>query len=90
MYVDEAEAVVGLIQGDVMGLVVDLVCNTEIGFIVEHDGRGGRCCGSGRSPDPLFDMLLGSDLVEEVLGSLEHDERSGSTDVCTVEELARD
>ena len=72
-----------------MRFVVDLVCNTEIGFVVEHDGRGGHC-GCGKSPDPLFNTLLGSDLVEEVLGSLEHDEISGSTDVCTVEELAQD
>ena len=65
-----------------MGFVVDLI--SEIGVIVEHDWRGGRC-GSGRSPEPFFDSFLNGDL-----SSVEHVKSVESTDVCTDEEFARD
>ena len=44
MYVDEAKAVVGLIQGNIVVLVMDLICDTKIRFILEHNGRGGCGC----------------------------------------------
>ena len=46
MYVDETEPIVGLIEGNVVGLFVDVVMHAEVGFILE-DYRGSRSgCGS--------------------------------------------
>ena len=45
VYIDETEPIVGLIEGNVVGLV-DVVVHAEVGFVLEDD-RGSRSgCGS--------------------------------------------
>ena len=46
VYVDETKPIVGLIKGNIVGLVVDVVVDAEVGLILEDDG-GSR--GGGRS-----------------------------------------
>ena len=66
MNIDETKSVVGPVQRDVVGLIVDFIGDSEIGVIVEHNGRG-LCGGSGRSPSPLFVAFLRGNLVGESL-----------------------
>ena len=73
MDIDKTEPVVALVKADVFGFVQDVICDTEVGLLVEDDGRGCSSGGSGRSP-PLFEELLLADFVDNILGGSEHDE----------------
>ena len=50
-----------------------LVGDTEVGLVVEDNGRGCSSGGSSRNPLPLFEEILLSDLVDDILGGSEHD-----------------
>ena len=67
MNIDETKSVVGLVQHDVVGLIVDFVGDAETCVTMEHIGRG-LSGGCGRSPSPLFNALFRGNLVEESLG----------------------
>ena len=88
MNVDKTEPVVALVQADVVGFIQDVICDTEVGLVVEDDGTGCSSGGSERSLPPLFEELLLADFVDNILGGTEHDEGGEITDVCTVEDEA--
>ena len=79
-----------LVKGDVVGLLVDLVSDTEVSLVFEDNG-GSRGGGSGgRCTQPFFNSLFGSDTVEDILSGLEHVDNRGDGDVCIAEEITRD
>ena len=89
MNVNETKSVVALVQRDVVGLIIDFVGDAEVCIIVEHNGKSLNG-GSGGSPSPLGNALFRGNLVEVPLSRFKHGEIEGSTDVCTMEDDARD
>ena len=92
MHVDKGKAIVGLIQCDVVGLVVDRVCDRQVSLILEVEGGGdGSRGGRGRAP-PLLDESLVADIVDEALSITDeqgsHVGRRGRRECTAV--LARD
>ena len=57
VYVDIGKAMVGLVQGDIGGFVIDLVGDREVCFIMEHE-RWGLRGGGGRSPFPFGETFI--------------------------------
>ena len=89
MDINEAEPMIQLVKGDVVGLLVDLVSEAEVSLVFEDNG-GSRGGGSGQFTQPFLDSLFGSDTVEDILSGLEHVDNGRDGDVCTAEEITRD
>ena len=47
MNLDKAKSIVRLVEGNIVGIMMDLVVDTEIGFVLEDKGRGGCRSGGG-------------------------------------------
>ena len=47
MDVDETKSVIALVEGDIVGLLMDLIADTEIGLVFKDERRGRCCSGSG-------------------------------------------
>ena len=70
MNIDEAESVIGLIQGDVVGFMGDGVLDGE-GSLVFHGDGGGRS--SGRGGEVPRDLLFHPVAFDDVFSGAEHE-----------------
>ena len=57
MDIDEAKSMVGLVQVDVAGFMVDFVVDGKVRIVLEEHGRGGSSC-SGSSLELAEGILL--------------------------------
>ena len=89
MYIDKGKAIVGLIQCDVVGLMVDGICDGEIGRVFEMEGWGNSGC-RGRALDVVDEALSVADEQRGHVGEERDGERDGSNEVCSTAVFAQD